>query len=127
MIAGEGTAVVPVSPDEALGFVLDLERYRQADRKIGPVRWVRPDENGALVRFRSRMAGLPGPVVTQRVDRHGNRLDVRSVEPAWMNRLVTFEGAGHVLEAERADEVASLLREHFRAALAPGHQWPAQQ
>lgn len=30
--------------------------------------------------------------------------------------LVTYEGAGHVLESERADEVAQLMRAHFGAA-----------
>ncbi len=92
MIEGVGEAVVPVSPEEAVGLVLDLDRYRQADFKIGKVKWVRPDAGGALVRFKSKMAGLPGPYVTQRVERCGNRLDVRTVAPKWMNRMVTFEG-----------------------------------
>ena len=92
MIEGIGDEVVRATPEEGIAFVLDLERYRQADRKIGKVRWVRPDEHGALICFRSVMAGMPGPFVTQRVDRTGNRLDVRTVAPAWMNRLVTFEG-----------------------------------
>lgn len=92
MIEGVGEAVVTATPEEAIGFVLDLERYRQADKKIGAVAWVRPDDDGALVRFRSRMMGMPGPVVTQRIDRTGNRLDVRTVEPAWMLRLLDFEG-----------------------------------
>ena len=30
--------------------------------------------------------------------------------------LVTYDGAGHVLESERADEVAQLMRRHFEAA-----------
>jgi 3-oxoadipate enol-lactonase len=35
--------------------------------------------------------------------------------------LVTYEGAGHVLESERADEVAELMRLHFsRTAFAAG-------
>lgn len=92
MIEGVGEAVVAASPDEAVGLVLDLDRYRQADYKIGKVKWVRPDENGALIRFKSKMVGLPGPYVTQRVDRTGNRLDVHTVAPKWMNRMVTFEG-----------------------------------
>jgi hypothetical protein len=92
VIEGVGEAIVPVSPDEALGLVLDLDRYRQADYKIGTVKWVRPDATGAVVRFRSKMAGMPGPYVTQRVDRTGHRLDVHTVAPKWMNRVVTFEG-----------------------------------
>jgi len=92
VIEGIGEATVPVSPEEALAAVLDLERYRQADHKIGHVKWVRPDATGATVRFRGKMAGMPGPYVVQRIDRSGNRLDVRSVSPGWMNRMVSFEG-----------------------------------
>jgi len=92
MIEGIGEEVVAATPEEALGWVLDLERYRQADYKIGPVDWVRVDDGGALVRFRSRMMGMPGPKVTQRIDRTGTRLDVRTVEPKWMSRLLDFEG-----------------------------------
>ena len=92
MIEGVGEAVVPVSPEEALAVVFELDRYRQADHKIGKVKWVRPDATGASIRFRSKMAGVPGPYVTQRVDRTGDRLDVHTVSPKWMNRVVTFEG-----------------------------------
>jgi hypothetical protein len=92
VIEGIGEATLPVSPDEALAVVLDLERYRQADHKIGHVKWVRPDATGATVRFRGKVAGMPGPYVVQRIDRNGNRLDVHSVAPAWMNRMVSFEG-----------------------------------
>jgi hypothetical protein len=92
MIEGIGEAVVPVAPEEALAFVLDLDRYRQADYKIGPVKWVRPDANGATLCFRSKMAGMPGPYVTQRVDRTGDRLDVHTIAPKWMQRMVSFEG-----------------------------------
>jgi hypothetical protein len=92
VIVGEGEAVVACTPDEAIAFVLDLEQYRKADYKIGPVRWVRPDEAGAVVCFRSRMAGLLGPVVQQRVDITGHRMDVRTVKPSWMKYLVDFEG-----------------------------------
>jgi hypothetical protein len=92
MIEGVGEAVVPVTPEVALGFVLDLDRYRQADYKIGKVKWIRPDATGAVVCFRAKMAGLPGPYVTQRVDRTGTRLDVHTIAPTWMQRMVTFAG-----------------------------------
>lgn len=100
MIEGVGEAVVPVSPEQALAFVLDLDRYRRADYKIGAVKWVRPDATGATICFRSKIAGLPGPYVTQRVDRAGTRLDVRTVAPKWMNRMVTFEGVVDCTPAE---------------------------
>ena len=37
MIVGEATATVSASANDVFDFVLDLERYRQADRKIGRV------------------------------------------------------------------------------------------
>ena len=40
MIVGEGTALIRRSPRDILEFVLDLERYRQADTKIGRVHFV---------------------------------------------------------------------------------------
>lgn len=112
MIEGVGEAVVPVPPEQAVGLVLDLERYRRADYKIGKVKWVRPDATGATIRFKSKMAGLPGPYVTQRIERTGNRLDVRTIAPKWMNRVVTFEG---VVDCTPAD---GGTRFYHREALA---------
>ena len=43
MIVGEGTATVGVSPREVFEFVLDLNRYRQADHKIGRVGAIKRD------------------------------------------------------------------------------------
>jgi Polyketide cyclase / dehydrase and lipid transport len=104
MIEGIGEAVVDASPEQVLGFVLDLDSYRQADFKIGAVAWIRPDATGATIKFRGVMNGRPGPYVTQRVDRSvvgdTHRLDVRSVAPAWMNAIVRFEG---VFEATPVD------------------------
>jgi polyketide cyclase/dehydrase/lipid transport protein len=100
MIEGIGEAVVAASPAAVLACVLDLDTYRKADHKIGTVAWVRPDATGATVRFRGVMNGRPGPYVTQRIDRTGTRLDVRSIGPAWMNLMVSFEG---VFEATPVD------------------------
>ncbi|HVM40793.1 MAG TPA: SRPBCC family protein [Acidimicrobiia bacterium] len=60
-VRAEATRVVPATSQEVLEFVLDLERYRQADTKIGRV--VPPielDENDeGVTRYWGRMRGTP--------------------------------------------------------------------
>jgi hypothetical protein len=61
MIVGQARATVEVSPAEVLEFVLDLDRYRQADHKIGRVGPVRRDGSGGTAVFSGRIKGMPGP------------------------------------------------------------------
>jgi hypothetical protein len=61
MIVAEASATVRVAPYEVIEFVLDLNRYRQADRKIGRVGAVHRHENGGTAEFSGRIRGLPGP------------------------------------------------------------------
>src|ERR671919_567576 len=49
---------------EVFEFVIDLERYRQADHKIGRVGEVRRSGNEGTARFWGRIRGLPGPAGT---------------------------------------------------------------
>jgi len=70
MISVEGTAAVRASSKDVLEFVLDLNRYRQADTKIAKVLVpadVGDGENGR-VRYRGRRLGLPTPAVWNSVD-----------------------------------------------------------
>lgn len=57
---GEATATVTVPPRAVFEFVLDLNRYRQADRKIGRVGAMVRSGKGGTVRFSGRIKGLPG-------------------------------------------------------------------
>jgi hypothetical protein len=61
MIVGQARATVAVSPAEVLEFVLDLDRYRQADRKIGRVGPMQRDGSGGTAVFSGRIKGMPGP------------------------------------------------------------------
>ena len=61
MIVGEASTTVRASPNEVFDFVIDLERYRQADHKIGRVGDVRRDGDRGTVQFSGRIRGLPGP------------------------------------------------------------------
>ena len=61
MIVGEATATVAVVPREVVEFVLDLKRYREADRKISRVGRMHRDGDTGTVQFSGRIKGLPGP------------------------------------------------------------------
>lgn len=61
MIVGEASTTVRASPGEVFAFVIDLERYRQADHKIGRVGEVHRSGDRGTVRFSGRIRGLPGP------------------------------------------------------------------
>jgi len=61
VICGEATVDIAVSPQDVLEFVLDLERYRQADAKIGRVRYVERTGDRGRARFGGRLRGLPTP------------------------------------------------------------------
>lgn len=119
MIYGEATTTVDVGPDEVLAFVVDLDRYRQADTKIGRVRSVRRDGNDVVVRFRSRVRNLPGPVAHQRmhvVPRE--RVDITDM-PAWSSRLVTFRGSVTCQLTASGTKVTHREEFHFRGPLRP--------
>jgi len=55
------TAAISATPQEVLEFVLDLDRYRQADHKITRVSSVTgPDEHGAgSMRLWGKLPGMP--------------------------------------------------------------------
>lgn len=101
MIVGEGTATVKATPDEVFEFVLDLERYRQADHKIGRVRAVEGDGNSGTIRFAGRLRGLPGPTGTYPFTRTDNRLQVGSPTAGAARWFLDFEGT---FDCEVTDE-----------------------
>jgi hypothetical protein len=61
MIVGQARTTVAVSPAAVLEFVLDLDRYRQADHKIGRVGSVKRFGSGGTAVFSGRIKGMPGP------------------------------------------------------------------
>ena len=93
MIYGEASTTVAATPSQVLDLICDLERYRAADTKIHKVLDTTVDGNGTMVRFRSRLRGVPTPPVRQWVVRIGDeRVDITSV-PGWQDRLVSFRGS----------------------------------
>ena len=61
LIVGEASATVRATPSDVFEFVIDLERYRRADHKIGRVGEVVRSGDGGTARFSGRIRGLPGP------------------------------------------------------------------
>jgi polyketide cyclase/dehydrase/lipid transport protein len=90
-LVAEATAIVQASASQVLGFVLDLDRYRQADHKIRRVRHLEQQGDDILVSMWTRFRGLP-VAVTQRMHlTPGVRIDVYN-QPSWQDRFVTFHG-----------------------------------
>ena len=82
--------MIRASAEDVLEFVMDLRRYRTADKKVGPVVWLRRDGDRAAAWAGARFGGIPTP--PGRIDislTPYTRLDVRSV-PAGLFRA-SFE------------------------------------
>ena len=93
VIVGEGTTTVGVPPSEVFAFVLDLERYRQADHKIGRVGAMEWDgANAGTVRFSGRIRGLPGPPGTFPFTLTDSRLRFGSPVAGPARWFLEFEG-----------------------------------
>lgn len=92
MIVGEATATVAASPSEVFEFVLDLNRYRQADRKIGRVGPLHRSGDHGTVRFSGRIRGLPGPAGTYPFTVTASRLRFGSPIAGPARWFLDFEG-----------------------------------
>jgi hypothetical protein len=111
MIYGEASTTVAATPAQVLDLVCDLKRYKLADTKIRKVLGTEAVGGETVVRFRSRLRGLPTPAVRQRVARSGDeRVDITSV-PCWQDRLVSFRGS--VVCTPTADGTRVAHREEF--------------
>jgi hypothetical protein len=64
VVAGEGRTIIRCAPRDVLEFVLDVDRYRRADLKIGKVRSFQRDGNLGEVRHDGRFLGMRTPAVT---------------------------------------------------------------
>jgi hypothetical protein len=94
MICGEGRAVIAATPRQCIEFVLDLDRYRRADTKIGRVRSVeRVGEHQFRATFSARFRGITTPAVTQLITvTPWSAIDVVNA-PGWTDKLSRFEGS----------------------------------
>lgn len=93
MIEGVGRATVRRPPEAIIAFVTDLERYRQADLKIGRVLEQRRTGARVFMRHDGRLRGVPGPAVSLEVEILGERAVRYRSLPSFPSRwLLTFEG-----------------------------------
>lgn len=92
MILGEATATVSATPDEIFDFVLDLHRYRQADRKIGRVGAIDDQGDHGTAQFSGRIRGLPGPSGTYPFTRTASCLRFTSPVAGAARWFLEFEG-----------------------------------
>jgi len=84
VICGEGRAVIRRSPKDVLEFVLDVDRYRQADLKIGRVLYVKRAGSVGEVSHNGRLFGIKAPaVVLQFTLTPYSRLEFRGIKMPW--------------------------------------------
>jgi len=93
VFSAEATVVIRRPARDVLEFVLDLERYRQADTKIGRVDFVERAGNAGRARYAGTMRGLPGPTetVTWTLEPY-SRLRFASTPSLWPGLVYRFEG-----------------------------------
>lgn len=119
MIVGEASVRVAVSPADVLAFVLDLERYRQADHKIGRVGRVTRDGDGGTVVFSGRIKGMPGPSGTYPFILTPTSLKIGSPIAGPARWFLNFEGSFECTETAAGTDVVH--REVFD--FKPPWQW----
>jgi Polyketide cyclase / dehydrase and lipid transport len=105
MIVGEATTTVSVPPSEVFDFVLDLNRYRQADHKIGRVGAMHRTGDTGTVRFSGRIRRLPGPAGTYPFKLSASRLQFGSPVAGAARWFLNFEGTFDCQETENGTVV----------------------
>jgi Polyketide cyclase / dehydrase and lipid transport len=92
VIVGEASATVGVGPSDVFEFVLDLDRYRLADHKIGRVGAIERSGDRGTVTFSGRIRGLPGPSGTYPFVLTPSRLVFGSAVSGPARWFLDFEG-----------------------------------
>src|ERR1700735_3510773 len=92
MILGQASTTVAASPADVFEFVLDLNRYRLADHKIGRVGPLTQTGDGGTVSFSGRIKGLPGPAGTYPFTKTESRLVIGSATAGPARWFLDFEG-----------------------------------
>jgi len=113
MIAGEGIEMIQRSARDIYEFVLDFERYKMADLKIGKVHSVVWRDGEGEVRYGGRFRGLTTPPVRQRIDvQEHRRIDVRSIPWTLAHAACRFHGV-FTFEEVRTNVTRVYHREEF--------------
>lgn len=120
MIEGRASVVVEATCQQVIAFVLDLDQYRKADRKIVKVRSVAGDQAHGEVVFTARLRGLPTPAdrQTYQVAHDGQSLEFRSAPSRWPGLLASFHGTITCQPAAGGTLVTHIERFTFSPLLA---------
>ncbi|MBI3767151.1 MAG: SRPBCC family protein [Deltaproteobacteria bacterium] len=93
MIAGEGTQLIHRPAKDIYEFVLDPERYKQADLKIAAVHSVTWHGDRAEIHYSGRFRGIATPAVRQIITvQPCRRIDVRSIPGSLAHLMSSFHG-----------------------------------
>lgn len=117
-VVGEAETTIRTTAAEVLEFILDIERYKTVDSKIGTIHWVRrtPDGREVTFRFTPRLGPLPAVVrSTQRVTHNGDHSVSITTLPSRVDRLARFQGS---MKVTRTDD-GVLVRRRLEFWLAP--------
>lgn len=100
-VAGDATITIARPPKDILEFVLDLDKYRQADHKFHRIHYVQRTNNHGLAKYSGRLRGIPTPTDIQEwmLDPY-RRLEFKSVPSMWPGIIARFAG---VFECEETD------------------------
>lgn len=91
MFTVEADTIVKASPETILEFVMDLDRYKAADRKIRHVKSIERHGNEAIVTTRNQLRGLPIPARQRITLTPGKSIEVRNTS-SWADHLADFTG-----------------------------------
>jgi hypothetical protein len=125
VITAEGTAIVHRSAKDVLEFVLDLERYKQADTKITKILQAPDlgDGDSGVAKYRGKLMGFPTSADTTDVKLERWRsLTFSSVPSKWPGMIASFEGSFTCEEVAEGTRVVHRETMNFKA---PG-KWLAE-
>ncbi|HYD10896.1 MAG TPA: SRPBCC family protein [Acidimicrobiales bacterium] len=93
-LCGEATVTIGCSARDVIELVLDLERYKTVDHKIGKVSSFSRDGDRGTVHFAGKLRGLPTPRDRQTFEvTDGRHLTFRSIPSRWPGWAARFEGS----------------------------------
>lgn len=122
MIQGVGTATIARSAKDVLEFVLDLERYSEADHKFHRIHYVKRHNDHGEAKYSGRLRGIPTPTEVQEWTLEPyTRLQFKSQPSLWPGMIARFEGS---FDCEETDG-GTVVRHREAFEFKPPFSWLA--
>lgn len=122
LVQGEGTTTIARPGKDILEFVLDLDRYREADHKFHRIHYVKRHNDRGEAKYSGRLRGIPTPSEVQEWTLEPyTRLQFRSRPSLWPGMIARFEGS---FECEEADG-RTIVRHREAFEFKPPFSWLA--